>query len=723
MAWTRRWNAEWIWWERHDSTPGVIAIHPVPLAGIGYLRTTFEMDEPREAGCRITADGRYVLYVNGVYVGRGPVRSEPSHLTYDGYDLILQPGRNCVAILARNYARPNLYFKPARPVGTLGMGAVLFELADIVSSDGSWRGMPAPYERAPEHRHGGPPPTEVLDGREVPSGWMEADFDDASWPNAFVCKPGGLGSGSTRPPTEPFGLLGPRPIPYLTERAVAPERTHGNVFDFGRIVNAHPVLHTDADAGTTIDVTCGEDLTPDGRVVAAPRHWSMRYTAAGRPGETMESFEPVGFRYVEVSGPATVTAVERKYPRPDGPFFECSDPLLTEIWRTGVRTLDLCSTDAYLDCPGREHRAWLGDAYVHTMVSFVCNPDTQLAQWNARLHAQGTRADGLLPMVASGDLTDVPVTIPDYSLHWIRTVARIHEHCGGVLIDAVPVAMRALEWFERHRGMTGLLEDLESWIFIDWAQTERGRSMAAVDALYVLALEDAATLFDAAGNEGWADVCRRRAVWTRDAFGTYWDESRGAYVDAVGGRRISQQTNAVAILSGCARRDRWERILDVILDSSRLVRTRTPGDPEGQDHRHEHQWLPPDMDETQQVVLAQPFFAHFLHQAVAHAGRADVIPELCRRWKPLLDRGNGCLEEYWTAGPGLGSCCHAWSATPTYDLSTHVLGVRPGAPGYTSVRVDPCLGDLQWAEGAVPTPRGLVRVRAERGREPDIELP
>ena len=43
-----------------------------------------------------------------------------------------------------------------------------------------------------------------------------------------------------------------------------------------------------------------------------------------------------------------------------------------------------------------------------------------------------------------------------------------------------------------------------------------------------------------------------------------------------------------------------------------------------------------------------------------------------------------------------------------------MLGIQPLEPGCTAVRVKPALGDLTWAEGAYPTPKGPVRVRAEK---------
>jgi hypothetical protein len=61
--------------------------------------------------------------------------------------------------------------------------------------------------------------------------------------------------------------------------------------------------------------------------------------------------------------------------------------------------------------------------------------------------------------------------------------------------------------------------------------------------------------------------------------------------------------------------------------------------------------------------------------------------------------------------------CHGWSAGPAAWLHTAVLGVQPDTFGYTKVDFTPCLGDLAWAEGTIPTPHGPVHVSLQR--EPD----
>jgi hypothetical protein len=43
-----------------------------------------------------------------------------------------------------------------------------------------------------------------------------------------------------------------------------------------------------------------------------------------------------------------------------------------------------------------------------------------------------------------------------------------------------------------------------------------------------------------------------------------------------------------------------------------------------------------------------------------------------------------------------------------------VAGIRPSAPAFTAVRIDPALGPLDAVEAAVPHPDGEIRVQLER---------
>jgi hypothetical protein len=109
------------------------------------------------------------------------------------------------------------------------------------------------------------------------------------------------------------------------------------------------------------------------------------------------------------------------------------------------------------------------------------------------------------------------------------------------------------------------------------------------------------------------------------------------------------------------------------------------------------------------VVLAQPFFMHYVHRALAAADQPEQLLENVRsRWSPMLTgHARDTLWEHWH---GEESRCHAWSATPAYDLSREVLGVRPLLPGFERFAVRPALAGLSWAKGRYPSVRGDIVV-------------
>ena len=53
---------------------------------------------------------------------------------------------------------------------------------------------------------------------------------------------------------------------------------------------------------------------------------------------------------------------------------------------------------------------------------------------------------------------------------------------------------------------------------------------------------------------------------------------------------------------------------------------------------------------------------------------------------------------------------HAWGAAPANLLPRFVLGAEPLVPGWKQVRIRPHPGDLKFAKGKVPTPRGPIIV-------------
>ncbi|NBR49887.1 hypothetical protein EBU02_13790, partial [bacterium] len=66
------------------------------------FRKTFTLDKvPTRAALSIFADARYILWVNGKYVDRGPCRFQPNGPEYDVLEIAphLQAGKNVLAVL------------------------------------------------------------------------------------------------------------------------------------------------------------------------------------------------------------------------------------------------------------------------------------------------------------------------------------------------------------------------------------------------------------------------------------------------------------------------------------------------------------------------------------------------------------------------------------------------------------------------------------------------
>lgn len=313
-------------------------------------------------------------------------------------------------------------------------------------------------------------------------------------------------------------------------------------------------------------------------------------------------------------------------------------------------------------------------------------------------------ADGMTMMAAPGDFARLRfINIPDFCLYWIMAVRKYVQYSGDTaLADELSTAVhRAIGWFQKYVNEDDLLTDVPHWIFVDWAELDKKGQVTTLNAQFVAALHTAVYLAQLTGQTTAADVWRQLAAAASKAINTHlWDEERGVYVDARGSRRVSQQSNAAVIAFDVAPPERWPRILDAILDEDRVQLTRVG----------EREAAYAGFDEEQHVVMAQPFFSHHLHRALSKVGRTDaLLANIRRHWGALVEAGDDTFRETWQID-GLTSLCHAFSATPTFDLSTEVLGITPLQQGFTHFQVTPNVGDLAWAHGDYPTPQGNIEV-------------
>jgi len=751
------------------------------------FRRVFHLAQtPGQAQMRITCDGRYRAYINGMDAGRGPVRCSPHRLRFDVRDVapLLCAGVNTIGVIVHCPGVDCAWYEtqkgPTQPV--FGDGGLYVELdcdEASVSSGPMWRCIRSPAWRQHVPRAGwGLGFIEDFDARAFPRDWLEPSFDDAHWMQARPMVAEGdraaLATGTGR--LQPIAAIAPSGLPPFREADIAPLRivgawtvlphpglaidrrlweepfvaeagplvidcagmVEGGVGAIIRTTEEHdvailaefaanhagrPFIEIEAQGGEVIDILASERALPEcgtGRRLTrvgihAPSP-AMRYRA--RAGaQRIERFDwtavrtlqitvreaPEGLRIQRVGSRAT------HFPVQSIGEFACSDPVLTKLWSIGRHTVLQCAQDGWIDCPGREQRQWIGDVAV-TMdaaaVAFGPSVDP-LNRFFLETTAERQRSDGLMPMFAPGDSDGEGVTIPDFTLHWVRLMGRYFWLTEDVqtLSRLLPHAERALAWFKDLESGSGLLADIPHWHFIEWAHLGREGESAPINALYADALNTIAQICERLDRRDSALRYRSRAMRVERALNDrHWDEARGVYVDSVdagSGRqhgRVSQTTNALMIACGFAPAERWGRMLGRIADENRLRTTPAPPVVTGVE----------TFDDRHDVVRANTFFSHFVNQAFAKAGRIDLALNGMRaHYGPMLSTGATTLWESFEPGASL---CHGFSAGPVYALSTFVLGAAPIAAGRRKFEIRPQPGDLRFARGAVPTANGPLYV-------------
>lgn len=56
-------------------------------------------------------------------------------------------------------------------------------------------------------------------------------------------------------------------------------------------------------------------------------------------------------------------------------------------------------------------------------------------------------------------------------------------------------------------------------------------------------------------------------------------------------------------------------------------------------------------------------------------------------------------------------------------MAEEVLGVKPTAPGFAKVLIEPKWADLEFARGTVPTPKGPIEVSWQKNKALEISIP
>jgi hypothetical protein len=692
------------------------------------FRKRFEIQRPpSSASLNIFADSRYLLWIDGQYVARGPCRFNPSHPRYDSFDVTryLHVGDNSIVVLVHHAlgmqcARimdhaPGLWAR----LQVQSPGASPMQIV----SDASWR-----TNDHTEWQPAKPAYSSIadnIDARLDRGDWTQTTFDDADWAPAVAVDRG------------KWGPLEPRSIPLLVETPVSPltviaadktlqplesllPRTlrAGDrlIVDCGHAVQAYSTLKFTADDGARL--TLGHPIF---------LQYPMRtcfYTA--RQGEqTWMSGDTFGCRYFDlrvVSGSITLTSfqvVQRLYPFQKQGDFQCSDPDLNAIWKMCVNTVQGCSEDTYEDCMDRERAEWMADGYVDSYpVSRIAlaTPDPD-GQWvfadqrllgNMILHVALTQLpDGRLqPMPPSFyPAAELHGVIDDYSCLWVQAVREYYDRGGDETLarHVWPTLVKSLDYFLNRRGTDGLTSAME-FVYFHNPLIYHVCQGATINAYLYRSLRDAAYLGTALGD---AQAAKRFSDAADRLYAGYnqqlWDESVGGYhacspaglqdagtINAKWAERANphladpQAPTAHAALMalnfGLVPPDRIQRVLN---------------------------FLEKNVEAEQLFPYTHAFYFRTLLRDGDEADDRLILDTIRRKWRPMLDSSSGMAWEDFHGG----SPVHESGAIPAWVLSAGVLGVQTeGTRGRLQLIIEPHLGDLSTAAGTVLCEYGPVRV-------------
>lgn len=734
---TVKWPAYWI------ACPGA---SPTDY-GVYHFRKSFSLQQqPATFLIHISADNRYRFFVNGAPVSEGPARGDLLHWYYEPVDIAryLKPGNNTIAALVWNMGA---YRPLAQITNRTGLIVQSTAAADsVVNTNNTWKVLRnEAYAPVMEYNYfvGAP---DSIDAATYPWGWEQTGYDDGSWKDALLLERGTPYGSSTG-----YGwVLTPRDIPPMeaTKQRMGRVRkangisvsgawpaTEGQLvipankkimllIDQDFLTTGYPELKISGGKNARIKLSYAEALFKDGskgnrdavdgyEMIKAPSDYFIA------DGGKQRLFRPLWFRtwrYIQLeietgADPLQIEdiyAIYTGYPFHENASFESNDKELEKIWKTGWRTARLCAHETYFDCPYYEQLQYIADTRIQALISLYVSGDDRLMKKAIRSFNRSRSYEGITDSRFPGYK---PQFIPPFSLFWINMVRDHWMHRGDTALvkECLPGVKSVLSWFEdKIDPQTGMLGALPHWNFADWAKPwpwSNEKPLGGVPpggvtgGSSVLTLQLAYTLRDAVELLGLMNENVLAHHYTalyqsllKAVRRNCWDEKKQLFADDGKHSSFSQHANIMAILSDALPAEKQEPLFNKIVTDTSLV----------------------------QATL---YYRFYLFRALKKIGRGNDYLKMLQPWKEMLALG---LTTFAEKPEPARSDCHAWSASPNYDLLALVCGIEPAAAGFTKVQIAPALGNLEYVKATTPHPAGNISMhltRTEKSIKGTVVLP
>jgi hypothetical protein len=727
----KRWDAFWI------TVPGA-TLHEY---GVYHFRKKISLNQkPAQFIVHVSGDNRYKLFVNGTLVSLGPARGGIYNWNFETVDIapFLQQGDNSLAAVVWN-------FGDERPEAQVSYQTAFILQGDsdkekIVNTDKSWLctqdSAYSPLSPLLVYSYYVAGPTEKIDYHHYPSGWMDINYNVASWKPAqqlFNGLPKGIFYWTLG------WMLVPRPIPQMEIKEqrlqkirssngidVGNEFLNGNkkftvppnskisvLIDQEHLTTGYPVFIFSKGNNAKISLSYAEGLYID---EGTTKDWRAQNKKGNRNeiegkrfvgltdelisnGNDNQSFTPLWwrtYRYIKLDietkdeslSADDLYGLYEGYPFKMNAGFESSDAALPKILETGWRTARLDAHETYMDCPYYEQLQYVGDTRIQALVSLYNSGDDRLMRNAIEQIRNSLMAEGI---TLSRYPTAHPQQIPTFSLLWIGMVYDYWMYRGdkNFINKQLPVARMVLSFFNQFQQNDGSLKNVPYWNFTDWvndkgwdagvAPISKDGTSAAMDLQLLMAYQTAALLEKQTGMQSFSDVYTKQAGQLKQSIvANYWSPQQKMFSDTKEKLLYSQHCNSLAILTNLVTGPAATTLAKAMLTDTGISKTTV-------------------------------YFRYYLNRAIVKAGLGNLYLHLLDKWKENLSMGLTTWAEMDDVSASR-SDCHAWGSSPNIELYRVVLGIDSDAPGFSKVKIEPHLGTLKNASGFMPHPKGKITV-------------
>ncbi len=475
------------------------------------------------------------------------------------------------------------------------------------------------------------------------------------------------------------------------------------ILDLGRTRDGRLHASVEGPPGTLLDIGWDERLTPhSNKPLPYPGSLHLEWNqtdswALDGKVRSIATLDSRSGRYILIvgwGGPLKIKDIrflEDRYPLQTAAAFLSSDPLLDRIWRVGLDTLYPNMQDAYTDTPWRERGQWWGDAYIADHVNQVSLGDLQLIRRGLGYMADALRRSPSPGMAPNSNDTH----ILDYGMLWVSSLSEYYQNTSDhaflqEIYPSVSAFIRHLAQFENPE--TGLLDLPKA----PWAETAYIESLGyhsrygqstALNAMYYETLSQAAFLAEQVDDMSSAQRWKEKAALLRGQINRYlYLPEEGRYFTTLfqGVKEPpTPQAQAWALAYGLVDVEHTDSVVNSLLELLSV-------DPSA-----------PNLD---------VYGMHWVLEALGKTGHIKEALEIIKRYyEGLLAAGATTWWEKFEARDQYStSLSHVWGGSPTWFLSTYLLGAERTGP--QSWRVKPALNGISFASGSIKLQSGRLDI-------------